>query len=309
MPKNREQWLRERKTYLGGSEIPIICGVSSFDKTALDVYFSKVNPAIVELTKDDPNYEAAYWGTKQEEIIAERYAEERNVIVQTQPTLIRHPKYPFIACNIDRWVGNKEYILECKTAHFYKMKKWGEQGTDNIPESYLIQCAYYASICDVPKVDIAVLIGGQDFRIYTYNRNKELEDKIIKIGVNFWHNHIEKRIPPKCVNTRDTFNLFPESHHHEIVAEDNILEKWEELKVAREEESKIADTIEKLKVEIQEFMQDYDVLIDNQGNVIATWKNTAPRSLVDQKKLKEKYNEVYLQCMVSCKQSRMFLIK
>ena len=307
--KNRQEWLRERKNYIGGSEIATICGLSSFDKTALDVYLSKVNPDIVELTKDDPNYEAAYWGTKQEEIIAERYAEERNVIVQTQPTLIRHPKYPFIACNIDRWVGNKEYILECKTAHFYKMKKWGEQGTDNIPESYLIQCAYYASICDVPKVDIAVLIGGQDFRIYTYNRNKELEDKIIKIGVNFWHNHIEKRIPPKCVNTRDTFNLFPESHHHEIVAEDNILEKWEELKVAREEESKIADTIEKLKVEIQEFMQDYDVLIDNQGNVIATWKNTAPRSLVDQKKLKEKYNEVYLQCMVSCKQSRMFLIK
>jgi putative phage-type endonuclease len=309
MPKNREQWLRERKTYLGGSEIPIICGVSSFDKTALDVYFSKVNPAIVELTKDDPNYEAAYWGTKQEEIIAERYAEERNVIVQTQPTLIRHPKYPFIACNIDRWVGNKEYILECKTAHFYKMKKWGEQGTDNIPESYLIQCAYYASICDVPKVDIAVLIGGQDFRIYTYNRNKDLENKIVKIGVNFWHNHIEKRIPPKCVNTKDTFNLFPQSNHHEIVAESNIMEKWEQLKSLKEEEVRIQSTIEQLKTDIQEFMRDYDVLIDNQGNVIATWKNTAPRSLVDLKILREKYREIYEKCISYGKQSRMFLVK
>jgi putative phage-type endonuclease len=306
---NKQDWLRERKKYLGGSELASICGVSSFGKTALDVYFSKVNPAIVELTKDDPNYEAAYWGTKQEEIIAERYAEERKVIIKTQPALIKHPKYEFIACNIDRWVGNREYILECKTSHFYKMKQWGDSGTDQIPESYLIQVAYYASICDVPKVDIAVLIGGQDFRIYTYERNRELEDKLIKIACNFWHNHIEKRIPPKCVNTRDTFNLFPQSNYHEIVAESNILEKWEQLKAAKEEESRIQTTIEKLKTDIQEFMRDYDVLIDNQGNVIATWKNTAPKSLVDLKILREKYREIYEKCIKYGQQSRMFLVK
>jgi hypothetical protein len=42
------------------------------------------------------------------------------------------------------------------------------------------------------------------------------------------------------------------------------LEKWEQLKAAKEEENRIADTIEKLKTDIQEFMRDYDVLIDNQ---------------------------------------------
>lgn len=307
--KNKQEWLRERKSYIGGSELASICGVSSFDKTALDVYLSKVNPDIVELTKDDPNYEAAYWGTKQEKIIAERYAEERNVIIQTQPTLIWHPKYPFIACNIDRWVGNKEYILECKTSHFYKMKQWGEQGTDQVPESYLIQCAYYASICDVPKVDIAVLIGGQNFRIYTYNRNKKLEEKLIKIACNFWHNHIEKRIPPRCVSTRDTFNLFPQSNNKEITAKEDILAKLEELKIAKAEESRIADTIEKLKTDIQEFMKDYDVLIDSQGNVIATWKNTAPKSFFDVKKFKDEAKELYLKYISHAKQSRMFLIK
>lgn len=307
--ENRQEWLRERKSYIGGSELAAICGVSSFDNTSLDVYLSKVNPQLVELTKNDPNYEAAYWGTKQEEIIAERYAEERKVIIQTQPTLIRHSKYPFIACNIDRWVGNREYILECKTAHFYKMKKWGEVGTDEIPESYLVQVAYYASICDVPKVDIAVLIGGQDFRIYTYERNKELEEKLIKIACNFWHNHIEKRIPPKCVNTRDTFNLFPQSNHQEIVAEDNIMEKWEALKSIRQEEERIQSTIEKLKVEIQEFMRDYEVLRDVNGNVIATWKNTAPKSLVNVNKLKEMFKDTYEQCLSNAKQSRVFLVK
>ena len=253
------------------------------------------------------------WGTLLEDVIAKEYAQVTGYDVGVEPNTIYHPKYKFLGANIDRWVdrwvNNGTHILECKTAGFNKGKEWGDSGTDQIPESYLVQVAYYAAICDVPKVDIAVLIGGQDFRIYTYERNKELEEKLIKIACNFWHNHIEKRIPPKCVNTRDTFNLFPEVHHHEIVAEDNIMEKWEELKEAREEESKIADTIEKLKVEIQEFMRDYDVLIDIQGNVIATWKNTAPRSLVNVNKLKEMFKDAYEQCLNTGKQSRMFLIK
>ena len=68
--------------------------------------------------------------------------------------------------------------------------------SDSIPESYLVQSAWYAAICDVPKVDIAVLIGGQNFKIYTYERNKEFEEKLIKIACNFWYDHVEKRIPP-----------------------------------------------------------------------------------------------------------------
>ena len=305
--ENKQEWLRERKNYLGGSDLGAICGLSPY-RTALDVYLDKTSNDISEDTNA-----AMRWGTLLEDIIAKEYAQVTGYDVEIEPNTIYHSEHKFLGANIDRWVdrwvNNGTYILECKTAGFTKAKEWGDSGTDQIPEPYLIQVAYYAAICNVSKVDIAVLIGGQDFRIYTYNRNKDLEDKIIKIGINFWHNHIEKRIPPKCVNTKDTFNLFPQSHNCEIVAESNIMEKWEQLKAAKEEESKIAYTIEKLKTDIQEFMKDYDVLIDNQGNVIATWKNTTPRSLVNVNKLKEMFKDAYEQCLNSGKQSRMFLIK
>ena len=301
--ENKQEWLRERKNYLGGTDLAAICGLSPY-RTALDVYLDK--------TSNDIAYEtnaAMRWGNLLEDVVAKEYSEVIGQTTAIEPNTIYHPEYKFLGANIDRWVGNKEYVLECKTAGFTKSKEWGDLGTDQIPESYLVQVAHYASICDVPKVDIAVLIGGQDFRIYTYERNKELEEKLIKIACNFWHNHIEKRIPPKCVNTRDTFNLFPESHHHEIVAESNIIQKLEELKAAKKEENKIQFVIEKLKVEIQEFMRDYDVLIDNQGNVIATWKNSTPRSFFDLKRFKDDAKALYLKYTIVVKQSRVFLIK
>jgi putative phage-type endonuclease len=303
--ENKQKWLRKRKNYLGGSDLGAIAGLNPY-RTALDVYLDKTGDDIAEDTNS-----AMHWGTLLEDVIAEEYGRISGCRIEQPSHPIIHSKYKFLGANIDRWVISSDlpYILECKTAGFTKAKEWGEIGTDQIPESYLVQVAYYGAICDVPKVDIAVLIGGQDFRIYTYERSKELEEKLIKIACNFWYNHIEKRIPPKCVSTRDTFNLFPQSNYHEIVAEDNIVKKWEELKAAKEEESKIQDAIEKLKVEIQEFMRDYDVLIDNQGNVIATWKNTAPRSLVNVNKLKEMFKDAYEQCLNTGKQTRMFLIK
>jgi putative phage-type endonuclease len=300
---NKQEWLRERKNYLGGTDLAAICGLNPY-RTALDVYLDKTSDDISEETNA-----AMRWGTLLEDVVAKAYSEDTGYDVEIEPNTIYYPQYSFLAANIDRWVGNKKFVLECKTAGFTKVKEWGDSGTDQIPESYLVQVAYYGAICDVPKVDIAVLIGGQDFRIYTYNRNKDLEDKIIKIGVNFWHNHIKKRIPPKCVNTRDTFNLFPQSNNKEILAQNDIIAKLEELKIAKMSEEQIQKTIEKLKVEIQEFMRDYDVLIDNNGNVIATWKNTAPRSCFDLKRFKEEAKEMYLKYANVAKQSRVFLIK
>ncbi len=300
---DKQEWLKKRKSYLGGTDLAAICGLSPY-RTALDVYLDK--------TSDDIRCEtspAMRWGNLLEDSVARAYSEDTGYSVSIEPNTIYHTEHKFLGANIDRWVGNKEYVLECKTAGFNKGKEWGDLGTDQIPESYLVQVAYYAAICNVPKVDIAVLIGGQDFRIYTYNRDKNLEEKLIKIGVNFWHNHIEKRTPPKCVNTRDTFNLFPKGNQHEIVAESNIMQKLQELKVAKEEENRITDTIEKLKTDIQEFMRDYDVLIDNNGNVIATWKNTTPRSLFDLKRFKTEAKDLYLKYTSVAKQSRVFLIK
>ena len=66
---------------------------------------------------------------------------------------------------------NAKKLLECKTANLYSQGDWGEPGTDAIPLPYLCQCLWYLGITNLPEIDVAVLLGGSDLRIYTITRD------------------------------------------------------------------------------------------------------------------------------------------
>ena len=48
---NRQEWLKERKNYLGCSDIGAICGINKY-KTALDVYMDKTSDEIKEVNNN-----------------------------------------------------------------------------------------------------------------------------------------------------------------------------------------------------------------------------------------------------------------
>ena len=181
---NRQEWLKKRKTYIGGSDIGAIVGSNPY-KTTLDVYLDKVS----EGEHIDDMNEPAYWGVQLESVVAEEYSRRTGLEVKKPGEVIYHSKYPHIAANLDGWVNGESHILECKTASFTKSHEWGEVGTEQIPESYLYQVAYYCAITGATRADIAVLIGGNDFRIYQYLKNPEMETKLIKAANIFWNKY------------------------------------------------------------------------------------------------------------------------
>ena len=76
MSEAKKAWLKERKTYIGGSDIGAILGLSTF-KSALDIYLSKTTDAIDEATS-----EAAHWGTVLEDVVAKEYSERTGLVEQ-----------------------------------------------------------------------------------------------------------------------------------------------------------------------------------------------------------------------------------
>jgi len=300
---DKEQWLRERKTYLGGSEIGCIVGANPY-RTALDVYLDKTSEGIVENIS-----EAAYWGNTLEAVIAEEYSKRTAFDLEVPTGLIRHKEHHFIGANIDRWANGRAHILECKTASFTKAHEWGEEGTNQIPTTYLFQVAYYAAITGVERVDIAVLIGGQEFRIYQYLKDKEMEDKLIRAAVLFWNKYILTKIPPAPKTDADTSKLFPKGNGLEVRADDTILQKIDMLQDLKAKEYFVIKEMEDLQIEVKNYMQDAELLIDNAGHLRATWKNRKGSKRLDTKTLAEEHNEIYKQYLKEGESYRVFALK
>ena len=106
-----------------------------------------------------------------------------------------------------------------------KVTCWEEEGTNQIPESYLYQVAYYAAITGAARVDIAVLIGGQNFRIYHYDKDEAMESKLIRVAKKFSNNHVLAGVPPKPKNDKDAAKLYPKANGLEVRADNMVLTK------------------------------------------------------------------------------------
>ena len=304
--EEREAWLQERKTYIGGSDLGCILGLSKY-KSALDIYLDKTTDILDQITS-----EAAYWGNVLEDVVAREYSRITDQRTYESDGLIRHPEHSFLAVNIDRWVdgdNGTRHVLECKTAGLMKAKEWGEQGTDQIPASYLYQVAYYSAICNVEKVDIAVLIGGQEFRIYTYIKDVDLEKKLIQAACAFWHNYVVLRIAPEASNSSDVAILYPNSNGSTIEADASLLKEVENLKEIKMQERLIAAQKIALETKIKSSIGENEALITPDGEILATWKNTKARKVFDTKKLELEKTIIYQQYITEKPGSRAFLLK
>ena len=146
--------------------------------------------------------EAMEWGRLLEGPVALKYAIDNDVDLQMVDTeQHRYPTYSMIYASPDRRVS-PEKLLEVKTGSHFMREHWGQPGTDEIPMEYFIQCQHQMSVfCEVQTVDVAVLIGGNEYREYTVNRQEEVIERLLDGLFNFWKLVTDDTPPP--VNFHD----------------------------------------------------------------------------------------------------------
>lgn len=305
---NKEKWLEKRKSYIGGSDIGAIIGCNPY-KTIIDVYLEKTSTEPVI----EPENEAIYWGNVLERLVFEKYLKntKRHEVVYHNQTF-KHKDYDFLGANLDFLVNDNDkqkIIIECKTAGARMSGQWGEEGTDDIPDSYLCQVAWYSAITGIPRVDIAVLIGGQDFRIYTYKKNPQFEADLIINAVNFWNNHVLKRIAPVPYNENEANILYTKSQLQKVEADKKVFESYKNLKALTKQVKDIEAKMTEEKYIIKEFMKNNEALIDEEQTELITWKCSKTSKIFDTKSFQKDQPELYSKYLKNKKQSRMFLIK
>jgi len=83
--------------------------------------------------------------------------------------------------NLDRAVG-ADGVLEVKTAGGHSAQFW----EDGVPEHYQCQVIHQLAVTGKAWADVAVLIGGQDFRIYRIERDEAQIADLIERESAFW---------------------------------------------------------------------------------------------------------------------------
>jgi putative phage-type endonuclease len=288
-----ETILKERKKGIGGSDVAAILGVSRY-KTAVDVFLEKhAQPEEIIPVEN----EAIHWGNCLEKVIAEEYQRRSNCVLEEPTEMFRDKVHPFLLANPDRVIVGKgergNGILECKTCSAYKASEWGEEGSDQIPTEYLLQIAHYRYILDVDFVDLAVLIGGNHFGVYTYLKNENLENKMREKLCVFWNDNVLKNIPPEPTTRRDVESLFEKSCDDKFIeADENIENTLKEIYELKNSVSILEEDIKKKQHDVCSKMKDASVIINKNGEKICTWR-TVNSKRFDTSFLKKNEPEIY----------------
>lgn len=197
--RDMTKWLAERRTYLGASEIAAVCGLSSYE-TPHSVWLKKTGQ--VEEEEDTLPMRR---GRHMEAFVARLYAESQGRDVKTlRPAWTKRMKgMDFIAATPDRLIveDGRAGVLECKDVGQFQAHKFGETGSDEVSDEYLIQVAVQMAVWDRPFGRLAAFVNGREFRWYHFEADSPLIEAITERAVEqacaFWRDHVLTGVPPQ----------------------------------------------------------------------------------------------------------------
>ena len=139
---DRKEWLRLRRTGIGGSDAGAVCGLNLYS-SPMKVYQDKIcdiseepeEKIFDEHSRDDvpdePN-EAIRQGYDLEDYVAKRFTEATGFKVRRSNYMYRSLAWPFMIADVDRLVVGEDAGLECKTVSAYNADKWKKIGRAHV---------------------------------------------------------------------------------------------------------------------------------------------------------------------------------
>lgn len=276
---SREEWLKERKKSLGGSDMGAVLGLNKY-RSPYTVWAEKTGRI-----GEEPENEAMRIGRDLEPYVASRFEEVSRKGVRRMNYLLRREDCPHLHANIDRQILGESSGLECKTASALNLKRY--KGGD-FPESYYAQCVTYLAVTGWARWYLAVLVLGKGFYCYQITRapnddtpewcessvyvSPEEIEAVKRCAEDFWRDCIEADSPPPMDGAASTTEALESIYEGgggdvELFGRERLVEQYQYLMSRKKAIEKGADAIK------QQLMND---LGDNErgycGRFTVDWK-------------------------------------
>lgn len=295
----------DRATYIGGSDIAAIMGVSPW-RTPLDVYLSKVGEAPPPAVPDPERERRLRRGKRMEPYIIDMLAEDHGITILRRSTDEAPNRYvdtafPFMAAEVDfEWNDAADPRVrngEVKTVAVRPGggTDWGDEGTDEVPIYYAAQGLWGLGITSRELCQFAVLFGMDNLSLYAIARegNEELIADMREQARRFWVEHVIPRVPPPPRTFEDLAKLWPKDSGASVEADEKCAAWVATYETLRDRERIACEGKEAVEYLIAEFMRDATTLT-HKGSPLATYKAQATTSIAATA-LKEALPEVYAQ--------------
>lgn len=282
---NNADWLRLRKSGIGGSDAGAICGLNPYS-SAMKVFQDKISEEV-----EEQNNEAVRIGHDLENYVAQRFMEATGLKVRKSNFMYRSVEHPFMIADVDRLVVGEDAGLECKTASAYNADKWVD---GNIPLHYVMQCYHYMAVTGKRTWYIAAVILGREFIYRKIVWDDELISRLVRLEEDFWNNHVVKGIMPPPDGSKACDEVIEQYFHTARKASAIKLVGFDE-KLRRREEilgfiSELQEEQKQIEQEVKLFMQDNELASSERFHV--SWKNIDSTKL-DTKRIKLEKPEIY----------------
>lgn len=277
--------LAERKKYIGASDAAGVLALSRWPgHTPLGIWADKTGEAPKEDIGDRLYVKL---GHLMEPVLAEIFEERTSKTLHRVNETRFHPRFPFIAANLDRRVVGENVPVELKTANEFKGKEWDDE---EIPREYLIQCQHTLAVTEKPYMYIGVLIGNRDFIIKQVDRDEKIISELVVREVAFWQGFVEPRIMPQIVTKDDgetLSRLWPQATIAEPVAlPDEASQLVEMLDGYQQDYKNLEGLIDKTKNQLKLMLQPHESGVTPSGAVVK-WSNSKWSGLNGEKLLEE----------------------
>lgn len=151
---SRKEWLERRRKYIGGSDAAAVLGMSPW-RTRLQLCRDKWG-----LEEDKPT-EVMIRGQMLEPLVAYLYEQETRHLVKPGKWVLSKDHY-FMADTPDLIDQVVDTIVQCKTSSTWGRHRWGDPGTEAIPDDYKIQGQHEMAVTGSPANVFAVLFADEN---------------------------------------------------------------------------------------------------------------------------------------------------
>lgn len=285
-----------RARNIGGSDVAALLGLSKW-KTPVDLWMEKTGRKPAEDISGNPAVQA---GIRMEGAVLEWFADETGIPVlrpaDDEPPK-QHPEHPRLVGHADGLCSEEPAGVEVKTASAWVQQDWGaydygsQEYGDGVPLAYVCQCLHYMSIFDLPRWYVAALIGGNDFRVYALDRDREFEQEVVRRSLEFLA-HVDSDVPPEPTTIGDVVTLHPMATVEEVMAGEDI-EPWLAKAAEADQNSKgWKKQLDEAKTRIADYMGEAGKLVDSSGHTLANFREQQSRR-IDTTRLKKERPEIY----------------